>query len=68
MQLPIPAERWTKDHEVRRNQTLTQADGQNRKKGADVELSTDRLILHSPNGTRYQITVSNAGTISAVAI
>jgi hypothetical protein len=68
MQLPIPDDRYRKDIEVKRNGILNNADLQNRKKGADVELSTDRLILHAPNGSRWQITVSNAGVVGAAAL
>ena len=38
-------------------------------KNADVELNADqRLIIVSPNGTRYKITVDNSGVLSTTAI
>lgn len=38
-------------------------------KGSDVELNSDqRLIIVSPNGTRYEITVDNSGVLSASAV
>jgi lipoprotein-anchoring transpeptidase ErfK/SrfK len=38
-------------------------------KGSDVELNSDqRLIIVSPNGTRYQIEVDNSGVLSASAV
>jgi len=38
-------------------------------KNADVELnSTQRLIIVSPDGTRYEVTVDNAGVLSATAV
>jgi len=38
-------------------------------KGSDVELNSDqRLIIVSPNGTRYQITVDNSGTLSTSTV
>jgi len=38
-------------------------------KNQDVELNADqRLIIVSPNGTRYQIEVDNAGTLSTTAL
>jgi lipoprotein-anchoring transpeptidase ErfK/SrfK len=38
-------------------------------KGSDVELNADqRLIIVSPNGTRYQIEVDNSGILSASAV
>ena len=38
-------------------------------KGSDVELNADqRLIIVSPNGTRYEIMVDNSGVLSASAV
>ena len=34
----------------------------------DVELVTTRIILRSPNGSRFALTVDNAGTLSATAL
>jgi hypothetical protein len=36
--------------------------------GRDIEVGQGRVILISPNGTRYALTVSNAGVLSAVAV
>jgi len=38
-------------------------------KNQDVELNSDqRLIIVSPDGTRYEITVDNSGVLSASAV
>ena len=38
-------------------------------KGSDVELNADqRLIIVSPNGTRYEIVVDNSGVLSASVV
>jgi hypothetical protein len=47
---------------------IEQADRDSHKRNRDVEIGVGRLILTSPNGTRYSITVDNAGVISAVAV
>lgn len=48
---------------------LERADRQNYKRGAHVELPADTfIILRSPDGARWKITVSNAGVLSAVAV
>lgn len=48
---------------------LDRADGMNRKKLQDVELGPgERLIIRSPNGNRWVLTVSNAGAVSATAL
>lgn len=52
--------------EMRRKIELSDQD--NHKRGRDVEIGKARLILTAPNGTRWSITVSNTGTITAVAI
>jgi hypothetical protein len=47
---------------------IERADAENHKRNRDVEVSPGRLIIKSPNGTRYSIEVSNAGVISATAL
>ena len=44
------------------------ADRMNYKRDRDLEIGQNRVILTSPNGSRYAITVSNAGVLSAVAV
>lgn len=69
MKLHIPTPAYDQSREITRNSLLEQADRMNRKLLQDVEIAGDeRLILSSPNGTRWKITVSNTGTISATAI
>lgn len=68
MSLPRPPERydprWAAElkRELDRQQQLTH------KKGQDVEVGAARLILTSPNGTRYEVKVDNAGALSATAL
>lgn len=68
MKLPNPPGVYSRldQQEVRRQAEL--ADQQNHKRNRDVEIGQARLILTAPNGTRYAITVSNAGALSAVAV
>lgn len=54
--------------ENQRNNLIEQADNLNRKKNQDVELRSERLILQSPDGTRFNITVANDGTLSATSL
>lgn len=69
MKLRNPAPGYMQAHEIERNRALEAADRMNRKKGQDVEVAGDeRLILSSPDGTRWSITVSNAGAISATSL
>lgn len=48
--------------------TIEQADAQNHKKEQDIEVGSANLILTSPNGSRYKVTVDNSGNLSASAI
>lgn len=68
MKLPLPQGQYSRAVEVERNRLLERADMFNHKREQDVEIGAARLILTSPNGTRYSVTVDNAGTLSATAI
>ena len=68
MKVPSPPQTYTPVAEAQRNFLLENADRLNRKVNADVEISSSRLILTSPNGTRYSVVVSNAGALSATAL
>jgi hypothetical protein len=68
LKLISPSSSWSPAYQVRNNQALEANDLTNRKKGADIELTTDKLILRSPNGARWQITVSNTGVVGATAL
>jgi len=69
MSLPRAPGAYSKDDQDRFRKTLDQRDTENRKKQQDVEVAgTERLILSSPNGSRWSVEVSNAGALSAVAL
>jgi hypothetical protein len=68
MRLPNATDKYDSTTINQMNLLIEQADGLNHKKNQDVEVGAARLILKSPNGTRYSITVDNAGTLGATAI
>lgn len=68
MRLPNVPNAFNRLIETERNRTLELADQQNRKVGQDVEIGAEKLVLKSPDGTRWEITVSNAGAISATSL
>lgn len=68
MRLPRPPERYDPRDQAELRVQLERADDASHKRGQDVEIGAARLILRAPNGTRYSITVSNAGALSAVAV
>ena len=49
-------------------QQLEAADRYNLKRDRDNDVGRGRIILKSPDGTRYAITVDNAGALSASAV
>lgn len=68
MKLPNPQPQYNKMREHEMVRQIEQADAQNHKKNRDVEIGEGRLILTSPNGTRYEVTVDNAGTLSTTSL
>lgn len=44
------------------------ADKMNYKRDRDLEIGQNRVILTSPNGSRYAITVSDGGVLSTTAL
>jgi len=49
-------------------QQIERADKQNHKKDRDIYVSPGRLILTSPDGTKYSVEVDNAGALSTSAV
>ena len=68
MILPTAPEVYDPIDTNKMNLLTEQADGLNHKKNQDVEVGAARLILKSPNGTRYSITVDNSGNLGATAL
>lgn len=69
MSLARAPETYTKLDQDRFRKSLDDRDAENRKKRQDVEIAgTERLILSSPDGSRFNIVVSDAGVLSAVAL
>lgn len=65
MNLPAPSPDYNAANEAAARRTLEQEDRRNRKIGADVEITREKLILRSPDGSRWNVTVSDAGVLSA---
>jgi hypothetical protein len=66
--LSKPALAYDPQDQAQLRRALEREDKNNRKITADVEVGANRLVLKSPNGARWSITVSNAGVLSAVAL
>ena len=60
---------YSREDQDRLRTTLDAQDAANRKKAQDLEIAgSERLILASPNGSRWSVVVSNGGALSAVAL
>ena len=68
MRLPLPMQEYSSSVTQQTNNTLEQEDKKNFKKDTDININDGRLILKSPNGTSYNITVDNSGNITASTI
>ena len=69
LRLPPPLSVYDRAREAAKNVNLERADLSNFKHFEDVDLANnERLILVSANGTRYSVTVSDAGALATTAI
>lgn len=64
LKLPKTLAQWSPDWQTRLNQTLEIEDTHNLKNGVAI----GKLILNSPSGARWQITVSDSGVVGATAL
>lgn len=68
MKIPMPPVQYRVDDQRNLRFQLEQADAQNHKRNRDVEIGAARLILTSPDGSRWALAVSNLGVLTAVAL
>lgn len=68
MSFPRPERSYSQGAQDRLIQALEAADGANRKKGQDIEAAgAERIILSSPDGSRWALSADNAGALTLVA-
>lgn len=53
---------------VENERQLQEADKQNLKRGQDIEMGGAKIILQSPDGSRFGLYVDNDGTLQARAM
>lgn len=69
MKLPNPPAKYDPVYEAQRNKTIEQIGALSFQRVSDVEIFLpQRLILRSPDGTKYVISVDNSGVLSATAL
>lgn len=64
--LPVPPGKYDPANEAQTRSLLERSLSAKQDRTGDHE--PDRLILSSPDGARWQVTVSNLGVLSAVAL
>ena len=68
MILPAVTKEYNSQNISQMNLAIEQADALNHKKNQDLEVGAARLVIKSPNGTRYSITVDNSGVLGTTAL
>lgn len=69
VKLPVALPNYNRESEQEMRKRLEIEDALSFKKGQDLRLQRgERLILVSPNGTLYYITVDNAGALGTTAV
>lgn len=66
--LPQPLSGYDSRNESETRRLLESADSANQKKAQDVVIKNNRLILTSPDGTRWSGIIDNSGTVTWTAI
>lgn len=59
---------YDREDQDRLRSDLEREDERNLKAGQDIALSDERLILTAPDGSRWAITVSNAGVLDTESV
>jgi hypothetical protein len=68
MKLPSAKPNYNQPDDQTLRNMLEKADAENHKRSRDVEISPGRLIIKSPDGTRWSIEVDNSGAITAASL
>jgi hypothetical protein len=69
MSLPRPADKYDQRWASENNRQLELHLAMTYRKGTDVELGqSERIILRSPDGTRWAVTVSDAGALTTTVV
>ena len=67
MNLPKPPSQYDAANEAQMRSAIEREDARNIKKGGNIFAGKGALVLTAPNGSLWQVTVSNTGALSATA-
>lgn len=70
LSLPRPGPQYSQDDEAQMRHAVETADRANVKVGASILIDPDRnmLVIKSPDGSRWNITIANDGMISGAKL
>jgi hypothetical protein len=68
MSVPRPPERYDPRWASEVKREVDNVNQRAHKREQDIEVGGARVILTSPNGTRYALTIDNAGALSTVLV
>ena len=66
--LPVAPASYSSSEEAQNRASIQRELKRKLERGVDIEMDDARIILKSPDGTRYALAVNNLGMLSAVAI
>lgn len=68
LNLPEPGPQYDRQNEAETRRQMNEADKQNLKRLTDIEMGDARIIMKSPDGTRWAQGVDNAGNTTWTAL
>jgi hypothetical protein len=68
MKLPRPPARYDARFEESKSTEVERELKRSHKKNENLELGATAIIMTSPNGTRYKLTVDNSGVLGTTAL
>lgn len=66
MNLPKATPQYDAANEAQTRSAVEREDARNLKKGGNILVGKGALVLTAPNGSLWQITVSNSGVLGAI--
>tara|TARA_B100001113_G_scaffold146889_1_gene120420 strand:+ start:296 stop:481 length:186 start_codon:yes stop_codon:yes gene_type:complete len=61
MKIAPPPKQYDETYEIERNRLIELTDSDNQKRNTDI-------VLTSPNGSRFKITIDNSGNLSTTSV
>jgi hypothetical protein len=68
MRLPRPAPAYDAADQAQTRGAIERADAENFKRDGDIQMRNGRLILFSPNGSAFRLTVSDTGLLGTAPL